>query len=211
MRPSERNRQYIEQYKDIAIAQRTEFGVPAAITLAQGLLESSAGTSFLAREGNNHFGIKCHRWAGESVDFNDTLPHPCYRKYESVEHSYEDHSRFLKGKRYARLYDLDVTDYRGWAIGLRDCGYAEDPKYPEKLIRIIELYELYTYDGGKLLTPPPASEEGKEVEEELQRLSKSHESTADKDKEISRRHRHTAPLPEQVFRPDRVAASADNE
>ncbi|HAP50488.1 MAG TPA: hypothetical protein DCQ56_04615 [Porphyromonadaceae bacterium] len=138
--------EYIDRYKEVAIKHHTEFGVPASITLAQGLLESRAGRSYLATQGNNHFGIKCHRWAGEHVEWDDTLKHDCYRKYASAEDSFEDHARFLCGRRYQPLHRLDSTDYKGWATGLRQCGYAEDPAYPEKLIALIEQYELQRYD-----------------------------------------------------------------
>ena len=138
--------EYIDRYKDVAIRHHTEFGVPASITLAQVLLESRAGRSYLATQGNNHFGIKCHRWAGEHVEWDDTLKHDCYRKYASAEDSFEDHARFLCGRRYQPLHQLDSTDYKGWAAGLRQCGYAEDPAYPEKLIARIEQYELQRYD-----------------------------------------------------------------
>lgn len=135
--------EYIDRYKAIALEHQRDFGVPAAITLAQGLLESNAGQSYLARRGNNHFGIKCYSWKGPVVEFDDTLKHNCYRNYGCAEDSFLDHAKFLKGKRYKALYDLDVSDYQAWAQGLRDCGYAEDPAYPQKLIRLIEQYELH--------------------------------------------------------------------
>ena len=145
--------QYIEQYKEIAIDQQREYGIPASITLAQGLLESAAGTSYLARKGNNHFGIKCHsQWKGEVIEVGDTARRVCYRQYGSARESFDDHARFLQTKRYRRLYDLEVTDYKGWAAGLRECGYAEDTAYPQKLIGIIEQYELYNYDSEHPLT-----------------------------------------------------------
>ena len=147
---------YIYQYKEVAIRHHAQYGVPASITLAQGLLESRAGRSYLATQGNNHFGIKCHRWAGEHVEWDDTLQHDCYRKYASAADSFEDHARFLCGRRYQPLHALDSTDYRGWAQGLRDCGYAEDPDYPAKLIALIEQYELNRYDlGGAQVDPEP--------------------------------------------------------
>ena len=145
--------EYIDTYKEIAISQQRDYGIPASITLAQGLLESGAGKSYLAREGNNHFGIKCHRnWHGEVVEVGDSARRVCYRQYGSAADSFKDHSLFLQGKRYSRLYDLEVTDYRGWATGLRECGYAEDTAYPQKLIQIIEQYELYNYDSGQSVT-----------------------------------------------------------
>ena len=133
---------YIDTYKNAALAEQHSNGIPASITLAQGLLESAAGTSKLAREGNNHFGIKCHRsWRGDSVFSGKT----CYRKYRNAHDSYVDHSKFLKAKRYESLFSLSINDYRGWAHGLKRCGYATDPLYAEKLINIIETYGLDKY------------------------------------------------------------------
>ena len=139
-----RSLEYIDRYKAIALEHQQEYGVPACITLAQGLLESNAGQSYLARRGNNHFGIKCYSWKGPVVEYDDTLKHNCYRNYGCAEDSFLDHAKFLRGKRYSPLYELEVTDYQGWARGLRECGYAEDPAYPQKLVNIIEQYELYT-------------------------------------------------------------------
>jgi len=138
---------YIDRYKAVALQHERDYGVPASITLAQGLLESSVGQSRMAVEANNHFGIKAYHWKGE-VYGGDSLGTVGYRKYGSPEDSYLDHAKFLKGARYSVLYNLDVRDYRSWAQGLRDCGYAEDANYPDKLIRIIEQYELYALDGG---------------------------------------------------------------
>ena len=141
---------YIEQYKSIAIKHQKLYGIPASITLAQGLLESGAGRSELARKSNNHFGIKCHSdWKGKRVYHDDDRKDDCFRKYDSPEDSYEDHAKFLKRARYASLFELKVTDYRGWAKGLKACGYATDRSYANKLIQTIELYELYEYDRPK--------------------------------------------------------------
>ena len=134
---------YIERYKAIALQGERDYGVPASITLAQGLLESYVGQSKMALEANNHFGIKAYNWQGEV--------YAGYRKYGSAEDSFRDHALVLKGPRYSVLYNFDVRDYRSWAQGLRDCGYAEDADYPAKLIRIIEQYELYALNGGKRL------------------------------------------------------------
>ncbi len=140
---------YIEKYAPLAQEQQKLHGVPASITLAQGLLESRAGMSTLASQGNNHFGIKCHStWTGATMLRDDDAPDECFRVYNSPSESYDDHSRFLHGRRYARLFDLEPTDYAGWSHGLRECGYATDPNYGYKLISIIELYKLYTYDIG---------------------------------------------------------------
>ena len=142
---------YIERYKSVALKFEREFGIPASITLAQGMLESYVGQSKMAIEANNHFGIKAYHWKGEVYGRCDSLNQVGYRKYGSAEDSFLDHAMFLKGPRYSVLYDLDVTDYRSWAQGLRDCGYAEDANYPAKLITIIEQYELYALNGGKRL------------------------------------------------------------
>ena len=140
---------YIERYKKVALQTERDFGVPASITLAQGLLESYVGQSKMALEANNHFGIKAYHWKGEVYGGCDSLKQVGYRKYGAPEDSFLDHAQFLKGPRYSILYQFDVYDYRSWAQGLRDCGYAEDVNYPDKLIRIIEQYELYAINGGK--------------------------------------------------------------
>ncbi len=139
---------YIRDYADLAVDQMKRYKIPASITLSQGLLESGAGQSTLARRSNNHFGIKCgNNWTGRSVRANDDLPNECFRAYSNVKDSYEDHSKFLtQNRRYASLFDLKQTDYRGWAQGLKKAGYATDKSYATKLISIIEDYELYKYD-----------------------------------------------------------------
>lgn len=144
--------EYIERFNDLAIEQMRLHRIPASITLAQGLLESGAGYSELARKSNNHFGIKCGgRWNGPSVRHDDDARNECFRAYRHARESYEDHSDFLRrGARYAFLFQLDITDYKGWARGLKKAGYATDPSYANRLITIIEDYELYKYDrkGG---------------------------------------------------------------
>lgn len=141
---------YINQYKDLAIEEMLKYRVPASITLAQGLLESRAGLSDLARNGNNHFGIKCHDWLGARQYADDDAKGECFRVYDNVRQSFEDHSRFLaRQPRYARLFDLKLTDYKGWARGLKACGYATSSKYAQSLIQIIELYELDDYDKAR--------------------------------------------------------------
>lgn len=139
---------YISLYKEIAIGHMKKYKIPASITLAQGLVESGAGKSQLAKQSNNHFGIKCHKdWKGGKVYHDDDLKNECFRKYKKVEDSYEDHAQFIVGKqRYAFLFSLEITDYRGWAKGLQKAGYATDKAYANKLIKIIEDYELYDYD-----------------------------------------------------------------
>ena len=156
--PQER---YIAQYSQIAIDEMLRSGVPASITLAQGLLESGAGRSRLATEGNNHFGIKCgSTWMGKTMKADDDKPDECFRVYDSVEESFRDHSDFLRyQQRYAFLFDLYPTDYKGWAIGLKKAGYATDPEYPSKLISIIERYQLYELDFTGSESEEPAAVE----------------------------------------------------
>ena len=143
--PQER---YVKKYADMAVQEMLRSGVPASITLAQGMLESGNGTSRLATEGNNHFGIKCHKgWEGKSMRHDDDAPGECFRVYDSVAESYRDHSDFLRYRdRYKFLFDLERTDYKGWAYGLKQAGYATDPGYPAKLIKYIEDYNLARYD-----------------------------------------------------------------
>ena len=143
--------QYIDQYKDIAIEQMQRYRIPASITLAQGLLESGAGRSELTRRSNNHFGIKCHNgWTGPTTYQDDDARNDCFRVYNSAYESYEDHSRFLvNGRRYSSLFQLNPTDYKGWAKGLKAAGYATNPQYANKLIDIIQCYKLDQYDNAK--------------------------------------------------------------
>ena len=140
--------EYIQTYKDIAIREMKTHKIPASITLAQGLLESGAGNSALAREAKNHFGIKCHKgWEGDTYYMDDDEKNECFRKYDNVEDSFSDHSEFLCGRsRYAALFDLEITDYEGWAMGLKAAGYATNPKYAQLLIDRINLYDLTQYD-----------------------------------------------------------------
>ena len=141
---------YINQYKDLAIEQMLRYHIPASITLAQGLFESSAGRSVLATQGNNHFGIKCHNWTGPTQYHDDDARGECFRVYKDARDSYEDHSKFLaRQPRYARLFELGQRNYKGWAQGLQQCGYATNPQYANKLIQIIELYKLFDYDKAK--------------------------------------------------------------
>lgn len=155
MQAQKRNKKYldyIEKYKDEAIEQMQRYRIPASITLAQGLLESGAGTSTLTRKSHNHFGIKCgNDWRGRRTYHDDDARGECFRVYKNARASYEDHSRFLAGKqRYASLFRLKPTDYKGWARGLKKAGYATNPAYANQLIRIIELYELDRFDSGRL-------------------------------------------------------------
>jgi LysM repeat protein len=139
--------QYVEQYKDLAVREMKRMGVPAAITLAQGILETESGNSELLRKSNNHFGIKCKStWTAESVTHDDDAKGECFRSYKSAEDSYRDHSNFLRNnQRYSFLFSLDVKDYKAWAYGLKKAGYATNPKYPQILIKHIEQYNLQQY------------------------------------------------------------------
>lgn len=139
---------YIENYSPIAKEEMLQYGIPASITLAQGILESGAGRGELSAKSNNHFGIKCHKgWTGERVYHDDDKLQECFRKYKDPKYSFRDHSLFLTQRsRYNDLFQYKKDDYKSWAKGLKKAGYATDPKYPDKLIRIIETFELYIYD-----------------------------------------------------------------
>ncbi|RAK20123.1 flagellum-specific peptidoglycan hydrolase FlgJ [Flavobacterium aquaticum] len=143
---------YVDNFKEIAKNNMKTHGIPASITLAQGILESGAGKGKLAQSANNHFGIKCHTgWTGESVKHDDDAAQECFRKYEHPSESYRDHSLFLTSRtRYSNLFKLDKGDYESWAKGLKAAGYATDVKYPDKLIGLIERFELYKYDNEVL-------------------------------------------------------------
>jgi LysM repeat protein len=139
--------EYILKWKDEAIRNMNNYGIPASITLAQGILESANGNSALAKYGNNHFGIKCHNWDGETIHKDDDHKDDCFRSYGSAEESFKDHSEFLtKRGRYEFLFDYKVTDYKSWAKGLKKAGYATNPKYPQLLISLIEKNNLAQYD-----------------------------------------------------------------
>ncbi len=139
---------YIKKYGAMAIHEMENYKIPASITLAQGLLESRYGQSILTTKAKNHFGIKCHKWEGDRVYHDDDEKGECFRKYEHAESSFRDHSLFLyHKKRYEKLFKLAPNDYKGWAKGLRTAGYATDKKYPNKLISLIEKYELYYFDN----------------------------------------------------------------
>ena len=165
--------EYIERYKDVAISEMYRTGIPASITLAQGILESGSGNSRLALEANNHFGIKCHEWNGDYIREDDDARQECFRKYEDAIQSYIDHSEFLMSRsRYAFLFDFSSTDYKRWAHGLKKAGYATNPKYPQILISLIDRYNLHQFDNaenprlaynpGPLLHDPVAADNKKE-------------------------------------------------
>jgi LysM repeat protein len=155
--------EYIETYKDLAVKEMQRTGIPASITLAQGILESGDGNSTLARKGKNHFGIKCHSdWKGKKIYHDDDLKNECFRKYKSVYESYRDHSDFLTTRsRYQFLFDLELTDYKAWAKGLKKAGYATSRTYADALIRIIEENQLYKFDDS-LFAPKKVKERKKE-------------------------------------------------
>ncbi|TXC78344.1 glycoside hydrolase family 73 protein [Luteibaculum oceani] len=156
--------EYIDTWKETAIRNMREFGIPASITLAQGILESASGNSMLAKKGNNHFGIKCHGWEGGKIYHDDDKKGECFRKYNSAAESFEDHSLFLKNKsRYAFLFDYKSDDYKSWAKGLKKAGYATNPKYPQLLMAIIEKWELYKFDED--ISKPRKEKVDKEIEE----------------------------------------------
>ena len=163
---SDPKKEYIKKYSGIAVEEMKRSGVPASITLAQGLLESGAGQSRLATKANNHFGIKCHKnWKGKTIYHDDDAKGECFRAYDKAEDSFHDHSDFLRyNDRYKFLFDLDPTDYKGWCHGLKKAGYATDPKYAYKLIDVLEKYELYKFDKVKVgVISPDALEKPVEV------------------------------------------------
>jgi hypothetical protein len=148
--PSYTTLSYIDRFKNIAIEEMNKYGIPASITLAQALLESGTGNSDLAKYANNHFGIKCTSdWKGKGYYKDDDAKDECFRVYSNPDESFKDHSQFLKRKRYAPLFELDKNDYEGWAIGLKNAGYATNPKYPQLLIGLIEKYNLDQYDTSE--------------------------------------------------------------
>lgn len=160
---------YIQKFHEIAIDEMHSYGIPASITLAQGILESGNGNSELSIKSKNHFGIKCHKgWTGKKVYHDDDEENECFRKYKNVSDSYRDHSEFLKNRdRYAFLFDYKMTDYKSWARGLKKAGYATHPEYAERLISLIERYDLAQYDkatkSGKRKVKKPKRKERKEI------------------------------------------------
>ena len=175
---------YIERYSEIAVAEMYRSGVPASITLAQGLLESGYGRSELAVKSNNHFGIKCHNgWQGGKVYHDDDAKGECFRKYDTPEESYRDHSDFLRYRdRYKFLFEYKTTDYKSWAYGLKKAGYATDPSYPRKLINLIEEYQLHEFDtkpstfAQKEVETGPEQKAEKKPEHKPKGKSKKHEA-----------------------------------
>ena len=177
--------EYIEKYKDIAIREMKRMGVPAAITLAQGLHETDNGNSVLVKKSNNHFGIKCKSsWSGNGVSHDDDAPGECFRTYKTADDSYRDHSNYLRGnERYSFLFQLDPSDYKSWAKGLKKAGYATNPKYPEVLIKNIEKYNLQQYSlaGAKDMPKFDKSKYQDDKEEKIEVV----ENAAEDDKEYT--------------------------
>lgn len=174
--------QYINKYKDVAIKQMHKHKIPASIILAQACLESGDGNSTLARKANNHFGIKCHNgWKGKGYKHDDDAKGECFRKYNDPIDSFTDHSYFLiSGSRYNSLFDLPITDYKGWAHGLKAAGYATNPKYAKLLIDIIEEYKLYKYDTGEAFKESKAQLKAAKKEAKLQKKMRKLEKKAAK-------------------------------
>ncbi len=161
--------EYVAKWKSTAISQMIQFKIPASITMAQGILESGNGNSVLAQKANNHFGIKCHEWTGEKLYLDDDKPNECFRSYTNGDESFVDHSKFLTERtRYAKLFALSTTDYKAWAQGLKDAGYATNPKYPQLLIDLIEKLKLQDFDKAGSETSNPtellATSKGASVE-----------------------------------------------
>ncbi len=171
--------EYIEMYKELAVREMKRMGVPAAITLAQGLLETESGNSDLVKKSNNHFGIKCKTsWTGEGVSHDDDAAGECFRSYKDAEASYRDHSNYLRGTdRYASLFKLNPTDYKGWAKGLKRAGYATNPKYPDILIKNIEQYNLQQYSLEAANDVPKIETDKYEDDKELPAIKPAKEST----------------------------------
>ncbi len=192
--PQER---YIRKWAPTAVREMYRSGVPASITLAQGILESRYGLSSLATEGNNHFGIKCHKdWKGKSMRYDDDAKGECFRVYDSADESFQDHSDFLRYRdRYKFLFELKTTDYKGWAYGLRKAGYATDPNYPAKLIKYIEDYRLYEYDtmtseeSERLLKAESQTTESSSVGSEASKGGKQYVAKKEKTRKEIRRER----------------------
>lgn len=178
--------EYVGTYAQIAMEEMRIYKIPASITLAQGILESGAGKGDLTTKANNHFGIKCHGWKGAKVYHDDDKLQECFRKYYDAKYSFRDHSLFLtERKRYMGLFKLAEDDYKGWAKGLKQAGYATDPKYPKKLISLIERYDLYKYDAQVL------GKEGRDVKRVVANDDKYTVEKGDTLYRIARKHKIT--------------------
>lgn len=203
--PQER---YIEKYAPLAVAEMYRSGVPASITLAQGLLESGSGQSELARMSNNHFGIKCHNnWDGGRVYYDDDAKGECFRKYSHPSESFRDHSDFLRFRdRYKFLFDYRVTDYKAWAHGLKKAGYATDPAYPKKLIKLIEDYDLNQYDRKPASFGKSYNKKNDKVQEPKKAVAKEEKKIVAKDEK-----KQELPLPPSVVEQVKVLNEKQKE
>lgn len=199
--PETPQQKYIDKYAQIAVSEMERTGVPASITLAQGMLESENGSSELAAEFNNHFGIKCHSdWKGAKTYYDDDKKGECFRVYASAEASFKDHSDFLRYQsRYASLFDLDPADYKGWARGLKSAGYATDPSYAVKLIRIIEENGLSEYDYGM-----PAKKGRKDKKASKAEKASKTDKSSNPDKSSETRHVTVPKTPRELEKPHLV-------
>ncbi|MEO1031123.1 MAG: glucosaminidase domain-containing protein [Bacteroidota bacterium] len=211
VKPPSSTEKYITLYADIAKQEMRHSKIPASITLAQGILESGSGKGRLAVKANNHFGIKCHGWKGAKIYHDDDRSQECFRKYEKAESSYKDHSEFLTGRRrYADLFKLRPNDYKGWARGLKKAGYATDRKYPQKLISLIERYELYKYDeqvlgNDKIVKVPVNSGVIRYIIEKgdtLYSLAKRYKTTVEAIKELNNLNSNDLALGQELMIPN---------
>lgn len=180
--------EYILRFRDVAIENENEYKIPASITLAQGIIESGSGRSSLAKESNNHFGIKCHKnWTGRKTYKDDDDKNDCFRVYDTPEESYKDHSLFLvNGKRYKDLFLLDKTDYKGWAKGLKKAGYATNPQYADLLINVIEVYELDKVNNSDYYLLKDVVYEDNYAENTIDNSTKN---TSDKPQQKNKKHK----------------------
>ena len=209
VKPPSSTDKYIKRYAEIAKSEMRKSKIPASITLAQGILESGSGKGRLAVNANNHFGIKCHGWKGQKIYHDDDRRQECFRKYKKAESSYADHSEFLTTrKRYGNLFKLNQDDYRAWAKGLKKAGYATDPKYPQKLISLIERYQLYKYDKevlGSIATVRVNSGVFRYIIEKgdtLYALAKRYNTTVDAIKELNNLSSNNITLGQEIMIPN---------
>ncbi len=199
---------YIEKYKEIAIIQMKAYGIPASIILAQACLESGDGNSTLAIQANNHFGIKCHEWNGATIYHDDDQKNECFRKYSNPEDSFRDHSEFLKTRpRYHSLFNLGTKDYKSWAYGLKASGYATNPQYAQRLIDIIEAFQLYLYDTGNELASNSLERDVKNIQSEITDLD-SKQSTQLTEREQRKIERQREKLQKKAARLERKLEKA---
>jgi hypothetical protein len=188
--------QYVEKYKYIAIKEMHDYKIPASITLAQGILESASGNSELAKNANNHFGIKCHKdWEGERYYYDDDEKDECFRVYTNPEESFKDHSIFLQKDRYKKLFTFDITDYKKWAKELKNAGYATDPHYPKRLIDLIERYGLDKYD--------------KITEKQLEKMLKENDIDLNVDEEVEIVEEETEKIEKEILDPESTEIGID--